>query len=238
MEEGFMKRAEKSAQLKDLAHRNGATVFGVAEADGLLEAFPLLSDTVRRGMRRAISIGIRLSDRILDEIVDGPTHLYYFHYRRLNLTLDHIALLLTNEIQDQGFDAVPVPASQTIDWKGQRGLLSHKLVGQRAGHGWIGRNNLLVHPVYGAALRYCTILTDMPVAADRPDSGDCGDCRRCMATCPAGAISESRKTFDRESCYGMLQNFSKTRNIRHHICGICVRACRFHRDPSRITVNQ
>ena len=213
-------------EMEEIALTNGATVFGVGRVGDLLDSFPLLSDPLRCGLDTAISIGIRLSDRILDEIEDGPTQLYYLHYRRVNLSLDHVAIVLAGRIQKEGYSAVPFPASQTIDWEHQRGHLSHKVIGQRAGHGWIGRNNLLVHPSYGAALRYTTILTDMPIPPDRPASGQCGPCRRCLEACPAGAIADSVEDFDRMACLEQLKSFSKSRQIRHYICGICVRACR------------
>jgi epoxyqueuosine reductase QueG len=219
-------------EIKGIALQNGATVCGVGKVDHLLESFPDLSPALRSGMKYAISVGIRLSDRILDDIEDGPTQLYYLHYRRVNHSLDHIGIVLTNFIQSQGFSALPIHASQTIDWENQRGLLSHKVMGRQSGHGWIGRNNLLVHPSYGASIRYMTVLTDMPLPSDKPLTEDCGECRKCIEACPAGAISESFDTWDRDACLEQLKTFSKMRHIRHYICGICVRVCRpRHGDP-------
>ena len=220
--------------LEEIAFKNGATTFGVGSVDRLLDNFPLLSKTLRSGMKNAISVGIRLSDRILDDIEDGPTQLYYFHYRRVNQSLDHIGITLTSFIQGKGFNAIPVPASQTVDWVNQRAILSHKAIGRQSGHGWIGRNNLLVHPIHGASLRYVTVLTDMPIPANEPYQGDCGGCMKCLKACPAGAIYESPEDFDRMACLEKLKEFSKTYNIRHYICGICVRECRFNRARSNV----
>ncbi len=214
-------------ELKDIAFRNGATIFGVGKIEGLLEGFHLISETLGKGIEYAISVGIQLSNRILDDISDGPTLLYYFHYRRVNQALDTIAINLNSSIQRAGYDSVPIPASQTVDWENQTGHISHKAVALRAGHGWIGRNNLLVHPVYGAAVRYVTVLTDMPLSTDSPYHGECGDCRRCIKYCPAGAISETPQDYDRQACLETLKEFSRKRNIRHYICGICVSKCRF-----------
>jgi len=212
--------------LREISIRNGATVFGVGGVGEHLSSFPLLSETLRSGMTHAISLGIELSGKILDEIEDGPTQLYYFHYRRINQSLDHIGIVLTAHIQQKGFNAIPFPASQTIDWDDQRGHLSHKAIGRLAGHGWIGRNNLLVHPRYGSAVRYTTVLTDMPLPTDPPAPGNCGKCRKCIRACPASAISEAPESFDREACLEMLKVFSKRYQIRHYICGICVKVCR------------
>jgi epoxyqueuosine reductase QueG len=220
-------RTEPDRELREIVYRNGGTIYGVARVDSILEFFPLLSERLRSGMNYAISAGIKLSNRILDDLSDGPTHLYYFHYLRVNQSLDNIAVNLTNHIQMDGYNAVPIPASQTVDLDRQLGQLSHKAIALRAGHGWIGRNNLLVHPVHGSSIRYMTVLTDMPLKVDSPYDGDCGNCRRCIKPCPAGAISETSEAWDREACLRTLKEFSKKRNIRHHICGICVSKCRF-----------
>ena len=53
-----------------------------------------------------------------------------------------------------------------VDWQGQRGHISHKHIAVAAGLGWIGRNNLLVHPRHGGRLRLNTVLTDMELVPD------------------------------------------------------------------------
>jgi epoxyqueuosine reductase QueG len=115
-----------------------------------------------------------------------------------------------------------------VDWKAQRGHLSHKHVARMAGLGWIGRNNLLINKKYGSRIRLVTILTDLPLIADSPSGTDCGSCRACLQVCPAGAISERPDAFDHLRCYEQLKVFSKTLHFSHHICGICVKACRGH----------
>jgi len=91
--------------------------------------------------------------------------------------------------------------------------------------GWIGRNNLLVTKRYGSCLRLGTILTDIPLKADSPLDQDCGLCRRCLNVCPVNAIHESPADFDHIACYEQLKIFQKKHNIRHMICGICVKVC-------------
>lgn len=69
-----------------------------------------------------------------------------------------------------------------------------------AGLGQLGRNGLLLTPEYGACLRLCKVLTDMPLNIDNPiDFGVtefCEQCLTCARTCPAGAISFGDRTFD------------------------------------------
>jgi epoxyqueuosine reductase QueG len=138
---------------------------------------------------------------------------------------------MTSTIQDLGYQAMAIPASQIVDWKNQKGHLSHKHVAQAAGLGWIGRNNLLVNEQFGSRIRLVTILTDLPLAIDSPSSKDCGSCRDCLSVCPAGAISERQVDFDHLRCYEQLRTFAKTLHFSHNICGVCVKACKGFKGP-------
>ena len=59
-----------------------------------------------------------------------------------------------------------------------------------AGLGWIGRNSLLVNPDLGSFLWLGEIVLD--AECDRYDEhyagSGCGGCRRCVESCPAGAL--------------------------------------------------
>ena len=120
----------------------------MADISRIRDSF-LLPEGLRDRVGYAVSLGKRLVAGVLDDMLDGPTPLYFHHYRQLNFFLDRGALLIASRIQDLGFRAVPIPASQVIDWPKQRAHLSHKKVGEMAGLGWIGRNNLLVTPSSG-----------------------------------------------------------------------------------------
>jgi len=188
-----------------------------------------LDAAITKAYPRAIIFGLILSKGVLDTTTDGPNQLYLHHYRQLNYRLDMIGYLLSRKIERRGYKAMPFAASQVIDWQNQKGHISHKHIGVTAGIGWIGRNNLLVHPVFGSQARYNTVLTDMPLTADKPLERDCGGCNACVGTCPAGSIKETPALFDHKGCYEMLSRFRKERNIGHHICGICVQACKGER---------
>jgi epoxyqueuosine reductase len=174
-------------------------------------------------------VGFHLSDPILEEIENQPTPLYFHHYQRVNILLDTIGLIVTSAIQDLGYQALPIPASQIVDWKAQKGHLSHKHMAQAAGLGWIGRNNLLVNEEFGSRIRLVTILTDLPLEITPPSRKDCGPCHACLSVCPAGAIKERQENFDHHRCYEQLRTFAKTLHFSHNICGVCVKACRGQR---------
>jgi epoxyqueuosine reductase len=211
--------------LKAFALDLGFDLFGVADITGLREDF-LLEPGTRARFGRAVALGKALSGAVLDDILDHPTALYFHHYRQTNAFLDRGALLVAGRIQKRGFAALPVAASQIIDWEGQRAHVSHKHVGRAAGLGWFGRNNLLVNPELGSRFRLVTVLTDMPLEPDRPLERDCGPCRACAAACPAGAIRDAREEFDHRACYETLKDFRKKGYTSQFICGLCVRDCR------------
>jgi epoxyqueuosine reductase QueG len=221
-----MTDAENNSKIEALCRQWGSSLFGVADLRSFKREEILLSPGLTEEHPFAITVGYHLSDAILNDIADGPTPLYFQHYQRVNILLDTIGLILTDAIQNFGYQAIPIPASQLVDWQSQRGHLSHKHAAQAAGIGWIGRNNLLVHDRYGARIRLLTILTNLPLQVNAPSTRDCGSCHACLSVCPAGAIKERREDFDHIRCYEQLKLFSKTRRFSHHICGVCVKACR------------
>ncbi len=202
----------------------GFSLFGTADISGIRDSF-LLPEDLRSRVEFAISLGKRLVAGVLDDLQDGPTPLYFHHYRQVNSFLDRGALQLASRIQDLGFRAVPIPASQIIDWPKQRAHLSHKKIGELAGLGWIGRNNLLVTSEFGARFRLVTVLTDMPLEAGRPSATHCGECRKCIRACPANAIKERREDFGHIECFEMLKEFRNKGLVGQYICGLCVKAC-------------
>jgi epoxyqueuosine reductase QueG len=217
-----MDKQQQYDQLKKMALADGIALFGVADVSAVKRDF-LIPPAVAERFDFAISLGFRLSKAALDTVAGAPNQIYYFHYQRINMLLDQTSLKIAAAIQAQGFDALPVPASQVIDWQKQLGSLSHREIARLAGHGWYGRNNLLVNPRFGSQVRYVTILTDLPLPADAPVAGGCGDCRACSAACPAGAITEAG--FDRDKCHQKLKEFMKTERIGQMICGVCLQVC-------------
>jgi len=203
----------------------GADLFGIADIRAIKKDFHF-SDEILKDLDYAVCIGLRLSGAILEGIKDAPTKIYYHHYRQANMMLDGIAFKAANFIQEKGFKALPVPASQIVDWEKQTAHLSHKKIGELAGLGFIGRNNLLVNPKIGARFRLVSILTNLPLEPDKIFKGDCGSCRACISVCPAGAIKEKKEDFGHIKCYEKLKEFRDKKIVDQFICGICVKACK------------
>jgi len=216
---------ERTRALGAFARETGFDLFGVADVTAIRGDF-LLEPKTRDRFGRAVSLGKRLSDAVLEDIPDHPTSIYFHHYRQINNFLDRGALLVADRIQEEGFRSLPIAASQIIEWDNQRAHVSHKHVGRAAGLGWFGRNNLLVNPELGSRFRLVTVLTDMPLEPGAPLDRDWGTCRACIKACPCGAIKDTRQAFDHRACYETLKEFRKKGYTTQFICGICVRDCR------------
>ncbi|MCP2520921.1 hypothetical protein NLD30_10835 [SCandidatus Aminicenantes bacterium Aminicenantia_JdfR_composite] len=221
-----MKKEERNyILLKNFVFAREINLFGVADIAEIKNEFLLDKETID-GFDKAISLGFKLNYSILEEIQNKPTKLYYHHYRQVNFLLDRVSLSLSSFIERMGYRALPIPASQIIDWEKQRAHLSHKKIGMLAGLGWIGRNNLLVNPEIGARFRLVTVLTDMPLKIDKPIKYDCGKCKACISVCPANAIKEQKENFDHLACFEKLKEFRKEGISNQYICGICVKCCK------------
>lgn len=212
--------------VESVCREHRAAAWGWTALDRLRSDDFLLPAGLLDRLPNAVSIALPLLPGVLDTLADRPNRLYEHHYRQLNFALDRLGLALGQGIQAAGFAALPIPASQIVDWERQRGHLSHKRVAVAAGLGRLGRNNLLVTPGYGAQVRLVTVLTDLPLPLSAPRAPeDCGECRACIAACPCGAIKETPAEFDHLACYEQLREFQRRREVGQYICGLCVKAC-------------
>lgn len=225
-----------SRDLKEFARGCGADLVGVADL-ALLTGIQTEPPDLFDGYGRAVSIGVRLADGVIDPIVDKPTPIYQQHYAKVNALLDDIAVRVSQYLQDAGSKALPIPASQLLDKEEWYSYLSHKAVAVAAGLGWQGKSLLVVSPKFGPRIRLVTILTDMDLEPDRPLKNLCARCSACAEACPAQAI-KNVNTADHYRDRDEALHFDRcvarvTRNpvelpfIESPICGVCIRACPF-----------
>lgn len=213
-------------RVRATARRMGMHDVRVADLEPFLDRVYGVQPQALAGLTRAVSMVTRLSDPVLDDIVDHPTKLYYYHYRRINIMLDQAAHHVAALLMEEGHQALPVPVSQVLDWENMRGMISHRDLAIAAGMGHHGRNNLLVHREWGSRVRLVSVLTDAPLTPSDPFIGDCGDCYECLAACPGKHIKENPRDFDRAGCVATVRAMRNKYNIGQDICGVCVRACR------------
>ena len=219
-----MDKKRNYAHLEKFCRNLDIDLFGVADITKIKRDF-MLPQNLQDKFDKALSLGVRLSSSILEEIINAPTRLYFHHYRTVNAFLDQAALKVCNYVQNKGFLALPIPASQILDWQNQKAHLSHKKIGFLAGLGWIGRNNLLVNEQLGSQFRLVSILTNMPLKMGKPIKKDCQECRLCITVCPSKAIKENPSDFDHLGCFEKLKEFQKQKLVDQYICGICVKVC-------------
>lgn len=208
-------------RLQNIAFSHSISLFGVASLHDFRYKVTAISSKTLEDLTFVVSMAFRLSDKIINDIKDHPTQLYLHHYRQVNYFLDRVALVITDSIQKEGYDALPIPASQVVDWENQVGHFSHRQAASKAGLGWIGRNNLLISPEFGARTRLVSVLTNFPLSIGKEIDTGCGSCQQCIKACPAGAIKEKKEEFDHLACFEQLKKFK----IQTSICGICVKAC-------------
>ncbi|MBI4965845.1 MAG: epoxyqueuosine reductase [Desulfomonile tiedjei] len=223
-----------SEKIKKFARKCGADLVGVADLE-LLKGIDTEPADLLEGYSRAISIGVRLADGVIDPIVDRPTPLYQQHYLKVNALLDDIAIRASQYIHEAGGKALPIPASQLLDKTEWRSYISHKAVAIAAGLGWQGKSLLVVNPQCGPRLRLATVLTDLPLIPDPPLKNRCGKCSHCTEACPAQAIKNVntvRHYADRnealyfERCVTRVtENAGSLPFIESPICGVCIKVC-------------
>jgi len=173
--------------LRSFIQRLGADLFGVADLTRY-RPYSGFDESILRELPYGISVGIRLSDVIIDGITErNPTQAYAHHYVTVNALLDNLTLRISNYCQAKGYQALPVPASQITNVGMHQGTISHKAVAALAGLGWIGKSQLLINPFHGPRMRFASVLTEMPMKTSEPIKSRCGSCTKCVDSCPVGA---------------------------------------------------
>lgn len=220
-------------ELERLMRREGIDIFGTSDAS---RAVPDKFNSVPY----AITIGVRLSDAVMDSVSAGPTKNYFHHYRTANAFLDMCALKCVISLQRAGFDAVAIPASQTTNERGMEGDFQHKTAANLAGLGFIGKSGLFITNEFGPRVRFATVLTGLKLeGADMRQPG-CGSCNACVAACPCGAITGKgwSKNTPRDEILdaALCSHYMKDKYAgigRGAVCGICIAVCPYGRRGKR-----
>lgn len=210
---------------EDILRRNVIVEYGAALIPQSIRPFPELP--------YALSFMVPLPLAVVEGIKNGPTPIYFHHYRTINAYLDRVALEIELDFRIQGYQAVYVPASQSQPSEGIFSLFPHKTAAHLAGLGGIGMNALFLSKKYGPAVRLATVFTDfpLPVAEIEPEDS-CLECGACVRECPSGALlgtaygeSVTRDDIvDAKKCSIFMKNNYQD-NGRGAVCGRCVAVC-------------
>lgn len=181
----------------------------------------------------AIAIGINIPDNIVDNLdTDEGREKYLEAYTQVNNLLNENATNIVEIIRQEGYNAVNVDSSYILPGENFVGEISHKLVANLAGLGWIGKSALFINPYYGPRVRWATILTDAPLPVENKRmKSRCKSCRLCVENCPVNAFKDKEfdenvsrdERYDAKACasyFDRLESMGKPR-----LCGLCVKVC-------------
>lgn len=223
-------------RLDEFSRALGADFFGVAD---LSSAKNFIGDYGGKNIARyprAVSVGIRLPDTVVDELPRSYETTVSVNYRHIyditNLRLDLLTSRIGSLIQNEGYKALPLPSSKRVDDAKIAAAFSHKLAAHLAGLGWIGKSCLLITPEAGPRVRWGTVLTNAPLkTAEEPMEDRCGKCTDCVDACPVNAFTgrnfsedEPRESrYDARRCEKYLQDLERME--KPGVCGMCIYAC-------------
>lgn len=180
-----------------------------------------------------IVIGINIPDDIVENLDCGEGR---WKYQDANVGINNLlndkATKIMNILKSNGFKAINIDSSYILPGENFVGEISHKLVANLAGLGWIGKSALFINPYYGPRVRWATILTDcvLPVKNRRMES-KCNNCRLCVLNCPAHAFSDVEfdenvprdERYDASACFSYFEKLES--EGKPSKCGICVKVC-------------
>ena len=115
--------------------------------------------------------------------------------------------------------------------------LLDRAAAHRAGLGFFGKNNTLIHPEYGSRFFIGQLLIDRAVEfeAAEPMTSRCGGCKKCLEACPGDALEEGF-TLKPEQCISYITQ-KKTLTPEEEAlltesiygCDICQNVCPWNR---------
>ncbi len=183
-----------------------------------------------------ISIGIAyhkstidcINQRVNNRIDYNTWNLYAGEYEVLNSILNEIAEKVAQEI-----DGIAIPATTSIPTYAVNHVsdyypttLSHRLVALKSGLGWRGKNSLIIHPKFSCAVRFTSVLTELPLVPGEEIDSMCGDCTACEEVCTFIKFRKSLPDY-RENCRRYLSHLGR-QGITAAVCGKCIQACFRH----------
>lgn len=203
-----------AAEVKALARRLGAPVVGVAEVteEDLYEGRD-------PGLRHAICLGMPM-DRA--EMEFAPQARAAAEVMRTYRALARSAIRLAEEIRALGWPARAYGNPNSTD------ILMIPLA-VRAGLGELGKHGSLIGVEHGSNLRLAAVLTDLPLALDRPVDIAVDDlclvCRRCVDDCPPRAIVDDKQLVRGQQRWYVDFDKCVPYFVKTYGCAICIEVC-------------
>ena len=195
--------ADMSCSIKEAARLYGASLVGIAELDRRW-----LYTHRRDGS--AVSIAPQYKNAIVmatamdtGVIRKSPT---FAAAGAVGAGYSRMAFLIccvAEFIQSLGYSAIPMANESALSIP----------MAIQAGLGQLGRNGLLLTDRFGACVRLCKVVTDLPLQPDQPSEPalqeQCKSCRICCEACEPRAISSEREpsleTVSKSNSKGILR---------------------------------
>lgn len=193
-----------------------------------------LDEKQNRQLPNAIIFALPLTAEYVKTVFDIPDYVqaridnnYDFdddEYTQTEHKAGEIADELAKFLTEKGYKAISqsdagLLADGVFNYETKESVLPHKTVALLGGLGWIGKNNLLITPEYGAAQCLGTVLTDAPLETILHESlyPKCGSCITCVNIC------------EREVLKGKIWSSSVLRYeiVNVHGCSTCLK-CLVH----------
>jgi epoxyqueuosine reductase QueG len=181
--------------VKEKALKLGADICGIGSEERFTDAPPGFRPMdVLPSCKSVIVFGIRFNATTMNAKSTSP---YTVARNSIAIELDLLASKLALYITDEGYDAVPIgsvgPDEYDKEEEKFHGTISLKHAAVLAGLGKMGKNTLLVNDRFGNMLWLAAVLTSADLEADpiAPYEPCIKGCRLCIASCPAGALSEN-----------------------------------------------
>ena len=196
MDNGFEKK------LKKFILNKGADLVGFANVERFEEAPEGTKPQDQLpNAQSVITFAIHIPDGVVDSL---PSASYQAQgYLVLTEMLNEIAFHVAIFLERYGYKSLPIPASYSVkerrtvgDWPNLKiyslATFSHRHAAEKAGLGQIGRNNLLITPMYGPRVRLQSIITTAPLEQDPMLEEKICICKRCppIERCPVKALGE------------------------------------------------
>ncbi len=182
------------------------------------------------GCREVVILGLELDYEMMKT---APTAIEYtethWNYSRMSVLVSSLASF----IRSLGYQAVPCLNDTALSVP----------LAIDAGLGQPSRLGLVITPKYGPRLRWCKVITDLPLGGKKKhiDLGViefCEACEKCAGACPAGAIPRGLRTIEGHNISnnpGVLKwylDYEKCRTFQAGVgtnCGICMMVCPFNK---------
>ncbi len=210
--------ADWSEAVKAFALNNEADLVGIAQLDStwIFEGFEV-------DLPWVIVLGFEMDHAELAQAPESPSVIEVMtQYNRGTRSARAIA----DWIREQGYEALPHGGPSAGPITMIPGALA-------CGFGELGKHGSIINRTFGSSFRLASVITDLPLLADEPDTFGvddfCHTCRLCTDKCPPDAIFHQKQLVrgevkwyvDFDKC---IPYFNETFG-----CGICVAVCPWSR---------